>query len=176
MAGLWIGSDPEAFFNALEASRAAARGAQVVYEVLTDEQAADLDAFAEQIIPSGDDLPGARDARAVVFIDRALNGFMAAQKDDLLNGLDDLNKTVAERWPAAGRFAGLTEEQQHELLTEVEDGPFFGTARFGVITGMFAHPDWGGNHEGAGWKLLGFEPKFAWQPPFGAYDAEEMGR
>jgi gluconate 2-dehydrogenase gamma chain len=176
MAGLWIGSDPEAFFSALRASRAAARGEQVVYEVLSPEQAADIDAIGAQIIPSDDDLPGAREARAVVFIDRALDGFMAGQKDALLDGLDELNVTVAERWPGAGRFAALTDAQQLELLTEIEDGAFFGTVRYGIITGMFAHPDWGGNHEGAGWKLLGFEPRFAWQPPFGAYDAEEMGR
>ncbi len=176
MAGLWLGTDPDAFFSALEASRAASRGEQVVYEVLTAAQAADLDAIAAQIIPSDDDLPGAREARAVVFIDRALSGFMAGQKDFLLEGLDDLNGTVTERWPASGRFAGLTEEQQHGLLTEIEDEPFFGAVRFGVLTGMFAHPDWGGNYEGAGWKLLGFEPRFAWQPPFGEYDAEEMGR
>ena len=36
-------------------------------------------------------------------IDRALDGFMAGQKDALLDGLDELNVTVAERWPGAGR-------------------------------------------------------------------------
>ena len=46
----------------------------------------------------------------------------------------------------------------------------------GVLIGMFAHPDHGGNYDGAGWKLLGFEPRYVWQPPFGEYDAEEMGR
>jgi len=176
MAGLWLGTDPEAFFSALEASRAAMQGEQVAYEVLTALQAADLDAIAAQIIPTDDNLPGAREARVVVFMDRALGGFMAGQKDFLLGGLDDLNGTVAERWPAAARFAELTEEQQHELLTEIEDEAFFGAVRFGVLTGMFAHPDWGGNHEGAGWKVLGFEPRYVWQPPFGYYDAQEMGR
>ena len=144
--------------------------------MLTAEQAADLDAIAAQIIPSDDDLPGALEARSVVFIDRALGTFMANQKDLLLEGLDDLNSTVSERWPADARFAALTEEQQHELLTEIEDEPFFRAVRFGVLTGMFAHPDWGGNYEGAGWKLLGFEPRYVWRPPFGYYDAEEMGR
>ncbi len=28
------------------------------------------------------------------------------------------------------------------------------------------------NFEGAGYKILGFEPRFVWQPPFGDYDAE----
>ena len=36
---------------------------------------------------------------------------------------------------------------------------------------MFADPSWGGNREQAGWKLLGFDPRGIWQPPFGAYDA-----
>jgi hypothetical protein len=35
MAAGWLGTDPQALFNALEASRAAARGEQVAYEVLT---------------------------------------------------------------------------------------------------------------------------------------------
>ena len=176
MATGWLGTDPKVLLSALEASRAAVRGEQVSYEVLTAEQAADLDGIAAQIIPSDDDLPGAREARVVVFIDRALGSFAADQKELLLQGVDDLNSEASNRWPRAGRFAELSEEQQHELLTEIEDDPFFEAVRFAVLTGMFAHPDWGGNQEGAGWKVLGYEPRYVWRPPFGAYDAEEMGR
>ena len=46
-----------------------------------------------------------------------------------------------------------------------------------TLCGMFALPSWGGNRDEAGWKLLGFEDRHAWQPPFGFYDAEarELG-
>jgi hypothetical protein len=39
---------------------------------------------------------------------------------------------------------------------------------------MFAMPSWGGNRERAGWALLGFDNRHAWQPPFGYYDALAM--
>jgi hypothetical protein len=35
---------------------------------------------------------------------------------------------------------------------------------------MFADPAYGGNSDKVGWKLIGFEDRFAWQPPFGEYD------
>ena len=33
-----------------------------------------------------------------------------------------------------------------------------------TLCGMFALPSWGGNRDEAGWKLLGFEDRHAWQP------------
>lgn len=160
----------------MAAAREAEQGEPVRYDVLTANQAADLEAIAAQIIPTDDDLPGAKEARAVVFIDRALATFQAGQKDSLIEGLDDLNGRALERWPGAGRFAELSASRQHELLVEIEQAPFFQQVLFGTLVGTFAHPQWGGNYEGAGWQILGFEPRFVWQPPFGDYDAEEMGR
>jgi hypothetical protein len=40
---------------------------------------------------------------------------------------------------------------------------------------MFAMPAWGGNRDGAGWALLGFDSRHVWQPPFGYYDAGHHG-
>jgi hypothetical protein len=42
--------------------------------------------------------------------------------------------------------------------------------RFLTIAGTFANPSWGGNRDKIGWRLLGFEDRFVWQPPFGDYD------
>ncbi len=175
LAASWLGTDREAWFRALEAQRAAARGEQVAYEVLTAEQAADFDAIAAQIIPSDDELPGAREARVIVFIDRALGDYMAGQAEALLDDLDDLNRQVSERW-GTERFSELNDERQIELLQEIENGGFFQQVRAAVLIGMFAHPDHGGNYDGAGWGLLGFEPRYFWRPPFGEYDAEVTGR
>ncbi len=36
---------------------------------------------------------------------------------------------------------------------------------------MFALPVYGGNKGYAGWKVLGFDHRHAWVPPFGHYDA-----
>ena len=174
-AAAWLGTDPDAFLAALRAARAAASGESVRYDVLTAQQAQDLDAMASQIIPT-DDLPGAREARVVVFIDRALGSFQSSQRESTVEGIDDLNRRVAEHWPGAGRFASQSEGRQLLLLKEIEDTSFFRQVRNWVVTGMFAHPQWGGNFDGAGWKVLGFESRYVWQPPFGEYDAEEMGR
>lgn len=170
-ATAWLGVEPATLVGALRAARAAVGGAAVAYEVLTDEQAADVDAIAAQIIPSDGDVPGAREARVVVFIDRLLAGFAAGQRQSMLEGLDDLNRKAAEQWPGAGRFATLSGGRQCELIREIEATPFFAQARFAVLAGMFAHPSWGGNYEGAGWRLLDFDPRAVWSPPCGAYDA-----
>lgn len=171
----WLGTDPEALFRALETRRAAARGEQVPFKLLSAEQAADFDAIAAQILPSDGDLPGAREARVTVFIDRALGDYMTGEAEAILGGLDDLNRRVAARW-GRERFSQLSDERQIELLREIENGAFFQQVRVAVLVGMFAHPDHGGNGNEAGWRLLGFEPRYVWRPPFGEYDAEEMGR
>lgn len=170
-AAVWLG-DPQSVQRALKAARLASQGGPVQYEVLTPEQAEDLEAMSAQIIPSDDDLPGAREARVVVFLDRALNSHASGQREQLLDGLVELNTLVAEGTTDATRFSELASDQQVTLLHEVEDTAFFGQMRFLTVVGTFAHPNWGGNFEGAGYKILGFEPRFVWQPPFGDYDAE----
>ncbi len=165
LAAAWIGTDSAAFAAALRATRIAQSGTPVEWEALTPEQAEDLDAMAAHIIPT-DDLPGAREARAVVFIDRALATFQSGQKQSIVDGLLDLNRR------AGARFSTVPESRQLELLQQIEETQFFGRVRSGVVTGMFANPAWGGNMDGAGWKVLGFEPRYIWRPPFGAYDAE----
>jgi gluconate 2-dehydrogenase gamma chain len=76
---------------------------------------------------------------------------------------------------AGGRgasFATLTPAEQDAVLHEIEQTPFFQAVRFNTIVGMFALPTYGGNHDYAGWHMLGFEHQPAFQPPFGFYDAE----
>ena len=170
-AAVWLG-DPQSIRRALDAARLVAQGDPVLYEVLTPEQAEDLEAVSAQIIPSDDALPGAREARVIVFLDRALNSHASGQRESLLKGLSELNTKVAEGATGATRFSALTNDQQVKLLHEVEDTPFFGQMQFLTVVGTFAHPNWGGNFEGAGYRILGFEPRFLWQPPFGEYDAE----
>jgi hypothetical protein len=44
--------------------------------------------------------------------------------------------------------------------------------RFLTIAGLLASPQYGGNHDGIGWQLIGFEDLHAFTPPFGYYDGE----
>ncbi len=139
---------------------------------LTAAQAADLDAFAEQIVPSERDGLGARDAGSVFFIDRALASFAKTQRPLFTKGLAELQAAAAKR--GARSFAALPAARQTEVLKAMETAKseFFAAARAAVITGMFADPKYGGNRNKIGWRLLGFEDRFHWMAPFGWYDRE----
>lgn len=148
----------------------AARDAGAEFEQLTAEEAADLAAIAAQIFPT-DELPGATEAGVVYFMDSALRSFMTGAADSVSEGLDALNRKAAAIQPGA-RFAKLPAAEQVKLLKAEENSPFFGTVRFMTIAGMFALPAYGGNKDHKGWKVLGFEHRHFWQPPFGFYDAQ----
>jgi len=155
----------------LEATaRLAALGGDA-WMVLTTEQAAMLDAVSAQIVPS-DGTPGAREAKVVRFIDRSLATWAKDQHDDVTKGCADLASYTAKSVPGATAFAALTSEQQIAVLKayEKEKDGYFGMFRFLTVAGMFTMPSYGGNDRKAGWKLIGFEDRFAWAPPFGWYD------
>jgi gluconate 2-dehydrogenase gamma chain len=164
LATVWLAANPTAL-RASGAHAAMARDAAppVPWLCLTPEEAADLEAIAAQIIPT-DDLPGAREAGAVYFMDHSFATWAKDQLAALRSGLDDLNR--------AGRFATLSSDQQTALLRTVEQTPFFQMVRFATVAGTFANPSWGGNRDKVGWRILGFEDRFVWQPPFGDYDAD----
>ena len=156
------------------------------FTALTKAQADVVEAMTARILPAVDGRPGAREAGAIHFIDRALATFNAAQKTLYVEGVADLNaaRPAQRQWhgdsgtaasgtaAAAGvSFAALTPAQQDELLREIEQTPFFQTVRFDTLVGTFALPSWGGNRDFAGWRLLGVEHQPFFQAPFGYYDA-----
>ena len=141
--------------------------------VLTAAEAADLEAIAGQLIPT-DDTPGAREAGAVVFIDRALGTFAATQLGAIRDGLTRLRDRVAKK-RAGSSFAALDPKAQLALLKQIEkdDRHFFQVVRTATVMAMFGNPSRGGNRGKVGWRLLEFEDRFFWQPPFGDYDRPE---
>jgi gluconate 2-dehydrogenase gamma chain len=172
LASAWLAADPAKLRVSLaHAARARSNPAADAFQVFTPEQAGDVEAIAAQIVPT-DDLPGAREAGALYFIDHSLATWAAEQRAPFLRGLEKLNQEVRRRRPEAARFAALSSDTQVELLRAVEPTPFFQMARFFTIAGTFANGSWGGNHDKVGWRILGFEDRFAWEPPFGDYDAE----
>ena len=66
--------------------------ADAALTVLTRAQADVLDALTSRILPSVDGRPGAHEAGAVYFIDRALATFNANQKKVYVDGIADLNR------------------------------------------------------------------------------------
>jgi len=128
--------------------------------------------MAAQIIPT-DDTPGAREAQVIYFIDRALTTFERDKQPLYQQGLAELPSKVGQLFQGQNKFSGLTPGQQVQVLTAIEQSEFFEIVRVHTIAGFFANPEYGGNHNQIGWKLIGFEDKGVYEPPFGYYDREE---
>lgn len=141
----------------------------------TPAQAAEIEAMAAQIIPT-DQTPGAREARCLYFIDKALTTFSRDSQAAYTQGLQDLQAKTAQLYPSAGKFSALTSEQQIKTLTAIESTPFFNLVRTHTIIGFFARPEHGGNHNQIGWKLIGYDGSLNHKPPFGYYDAQPQPR
>ena len=142
------------------------------FSVLTADQGRVLEAMTARIVPSVDGRAGAREAGAVLFIDRSLATFAADQKAAYVDGVQQLNRAAAAKSPAAASFAALTAIQQDDVLRQIQDSPFFQTVRVATIVGTFGLPTLGGNRDHAGWHMLGLEHQPSFQAPFGYYDAE----
>jgi gluconate 2-dehydrogenase gamma chain len=145
-------------------------GALPKLEFFTPEQAADVEAIAARIIPA-DETPGAREAHVIYFIDRALSTFDQDKRAVYVNGLRRINSRTRRTFSGKAGFSRLGPGQQDKLLKQIEKTAFFETVRTHTIMGFFSNPEWGGNHDQAGWKLIGFEDRFYYKPPFGYYDA-----
>lgn len=160
----------------------AAHDAQVAQEssgtpttsFLSQAELADVDAITAQIIPT-DDTPGAREAGVALFIDRALATFFGRMAPDFRSQLAAFRLRCQAQYPDAGSFAALTHEQQIEFLKQVDRTPFFERVRLLTLVGMFAMPKYGGNRDGVGWKLIGFQDQHIFEPPFGYYDRDYPG-
>lgn len=148
----------------------AANGAP--FTTLSTAEGRTMRAFAARILPSGDGLPGAEEAGAVHFVDRALETFFAGMHPLISDGMAALDGRAGSASPAAASFADLDEEAQIAVMRELEQEPWFGAARFLVLSGVFADPSYGGNRDGVGFTLLGIERAPSFAPPFGHYDAE----
>jgi gluconate 2-dehydrogenase gamma chain len=140
------------------------------FQTLDPATAADLDAITSQIIPSTDG-PGAREAGVIYFIDRALSTFDADLREAYRTGLADVQKKRRELFPGSTNIAALTIEQQIQLIRAIENTDFFELLRTHTMYGFLGNPSYGGNRDHIGWKLIGFEDRMAYQPPFGYYDA-----
>lgn len=157
-----------------EAHAAAQVGGGAKISFLSAAEVIDIEAVAAQIIPT-DDSPGAREAGVVYFIDRALATFLSQLAGDYRAQLAAFQAAYREQHPAAASFAALTSEQQVDYLKGVDQTPFFNTTRLLTLLGMFSLPAYGGNRDGVGWKLLGFEDSHVFHPPFGYYDRDYPG-
>jgi gluconate 2-dehydrogenase gamma chain len=140
---------------------------------LTLNERRTLTAIAERIFPATD-TPGAVEAGAVDYILTALDGAYAAQLPFYRNGLRAINRRARKSFRSS--FVSLNDEQQDAVLSEFEAGSapgwkkaadFFETLRCHVLEGVFCEPQYGGNKETTGWRLVGFPgQQFGYADPY----------
>ncbi len=188
----WITAQWPGMLAAAQHAHAAARANPApAFEVLTPEQAKEIEAISSLIIPT-DELPGAREAGVVYFIDRALQTFAADAKPAYAQGLADLNRMAGEMFPGIDRFSAATPAQQEKLFARLEEESQTGHATnrrrfsasgvnfaeaiwFHTLAGFLVDPEGGGNRDYAGWKVIGRDPAHSFSPPFGFYDKDYPG-
>jgi gluconate 2-dehydrogenase gamma chain len=133
------------------------------FETLTAAEGETLQAIVARLIPTDGNGPGATEARAAQYIDRALGGALASFQNVYRVGLAALNRYAQASRNAS--FAQLTAGQQDAVLLELEmdtAAGFAGSAIFfnllltHTIQGTFADPYYGGNANFVGWDLIGY--------------------
>jgi gluconate 2-dehydrogenase gamma chain len=154
------------FSLAYDHAAAQVNGGENKLVFFTPEEAQQMQAVCEQIIPS-DDGPGAREAGAIYFIDYALSQTEPHLQPIFRSGLKELAASCAP-----DKFNELGTSQQIVVLKKLEQADFFVRARQYTILGFLGDPARHGNREQVGWKYIGFENRSMFTHPFGYYDAE----
>ena len=133
-------------------------------ETLTATEADILEAVCARLIPTDENGPGAAEARAAHYIDRALTGPLRASRDAYAAGLAAID--VYAQAAKGAPFLKLAPRDQDAVLTEMERNvatgfmpnaaTFFNLVRTHTIQGTFCDPYYGGNANFVGWDLIGY--------------------
>jgi gluconate 2-dehydrogenase gamma chain len=133
-------------------------------ETLTAAEADTLEAIVARLIPSDENGPGATEARAAHYIDRALTGPLRSSREAYAAGLAAIDAYAQSKNGAA--FARISASDQDVVLTDMEKNvatgfvpnaaTFFNLVRAHTIQGTFCDPYYGGNANFVGWDLIGF--------------------
>ena len=133
-------------------------------ETLTAAEADILEAICARLIPSDESGPGAAEARAAHYIDRALTGPLRAFRDAYAAGLAAIDVYAQAKKGAV--FIRLAPADQDAVLTDLESNAatgftpnaatFFNLVRTHTIQGTFCDPYYGGNANFVGWDMVGY--------------------
>lgn len=142
----------------------AGSGAQASPQTLTEPEFAVLRAIVARLIPSDANGPGALEADAARYIDRALGDALAVWRESYALGLRVIDERA--RATTGGAFATLGPDAQDAILSALERntlegiGPnaaaFFDLLLSHTFEGTFSDPYYGGNRDFVGWDLLGY--------------------
>ena len=145
-------------------SVAAAPPRREALETLTGTEADILEAVVARLIPSDENGPGATEARAAHYIDRALVGALRSSRAAYAAGLEALDAYAQSRKGAP--FTKLSASDQDAVLTDMEKdvatgftpnaSTFFSLVRTHTIQGTFCDPYYGGNADFVGWDMIGY--------------------
>lgn len=138
------------------------------YESLTAREADTLEAIVARLIPSDATGPGAIEARAAHYIDRALAGALHDQVDAYRAGFAAFDRYC--RMSRGKPFVELSATDQDSVLIDVESGAatgsgagfagssaaFFTMVKQHTWQGTFGDPYYGGNANFIGWDMLGY--------------------
>jgi gluconate 2-dehydrogenase gamma chain len=133
-------------------------------ETLTALEADALEAIVARLIPADENGPGAAEAGAAHYIDRALAGPLRSFRDAYATGLAAIDAYALSSKGAV--FARLSANAQDAVLTDMEKNAatgftpdaatFFALVRTHTIQGTFCDPYYGGNRNFVGWDLVGY--------------------
>ncbi len=142
-------------------------------KALTRTEARTLEAIAERIFPKTD-TPGAVEAGALDYINLALAGDYAKLLPLYRRGLRAVDRHARRQLGA--KFMHLDAEQKDVILADFEAGEvsdfkpaaeFFKTVRYHVLEGVFCEPQYGGNKDMMGWRLVNFPgQQFGYPDPY----------
>lgn len=146
------------------ATAQAAMLAKEPLETLSGAESDTLEAIVARLIPTDANGPGATEARAAHYIDRALGGALAPSRPAYAAGLAAIEQYA--RSTKGASFVKLSPEDQDAVLTDIESNTatgftpnsatFFSLVREHTLQGMFCDPYYGGNAKFVGWDLLGY--------------------
>jgi gluconate 2-dehydrogenase gamma chain len=139
-------------------------GVRPPVENLTATEMELLDAIAARLIPTDANGPGAVEAMATHYIDRALGGALASSRQAYTSGLAALDRYA--RSSRGAPFTQLSATDQDSVLIDVETGAATGftgssAAFFAMVLGhthqgTFGDPYYGGNANFVGWDLINY--------------------
>ena len=133
---------------------------------LTAAETEILSAMIDRLIPSDELGPGALEAGALRFIDRALSEAESSSADAYRTGLAALDRY--SRYSRGAAFIDLSARDQDSVLVDVQTGAatgagtgfdgssaaFFNLVKDHTWQGTFGDPQYGGNADFVGWDLI----------------------
>lgn len=135
---------------------------------LTARETEILAAMVDRLIPSDDMGPGAIEAGAMRYIDRALSEAESDSVEEYRTGLAALDRYA--RYSRGSAFVELSDQDKDSVLIDVQlgaatgagvgfagsSGSFFNMVKSHTWQGTFGDPAYGGNVDFIGWDILGY--------------------